>query len=109
MLNQFNNIFLFYIGILLIYLRRRPHFFFREPHEFEFARIESSVLIPLNRIPQRLGELNPQQEIVVICHHGMRSQQACLYLVNSGFEHVANLTGGIDAWSCDCDSSVLRY
>lgn len=81
----------------------------REPNEFEYARIENSVLIPLNQIPQRLGELDPQQEIVVICHHGVRSQQACMYLVNSGFEHVANLTGGIDAWSCDCDSSVPRY
>ncbi len=81
----------------------------REPNEFEYASIKNSVLIPLNQIPQRLGELNPQQEIVVICHHGVRSLQACMYLANSGFEHVANLTGGIDAWSCDCDSSVQRY
>lgn len=81
----------------------------REPNEFEYVRIENSVLIPLSQIPQRLGELNPQQEIVVICHHGVRSQQACMYLVNSGFENISNLTGGIDAWSCDCDSSVPRY
>lgn len=81
----------------------------REPNEFQYASIKNSVLIPLNQIPQRLGELNPQQEMVVICHHGVRSSQACMYLVNSGFEHVANLTGGIDAWSCDCDSSVPRY
>ncbi len=93
-------------------IQNEPHLLLldvREPNEFEFARIENSVLIPLNQIPQRLGELNPQQEIVVICHHGVRSQQACMYLVNSGFEHVANLTGGIDAWSCNCDSSVPRY
>lgn len=81
----------------------------REPNEFEYARIENSVLIPLNQIPQRLGELNPQQEMVVICHHGIRSRQACMYLVNSGFKNVINLTGGIDAWSCECDSSVPRY
>lgn len=81
----------------------------REPNEFQYARIENSVLIPLNQIPQRLGELNPQQEMVVICHHGVRSRQACMYLVNSGFENVSNLTGGIDAWSCNCDSSVPRY
>lgn len=81
----------------------------REPNEFEYASIENSVLIPLNQIPQKLAELNPQQEIVVICHHGVRSSQACMYLVNSGFEYVANLTGGIDAWSCECDSSVPRY
>ncbi len=93
-------------------IQNEPHLLLldvREPNEFEYARIENSVLIPLNQIPQRLGELDPQQEIVVICHHGVRSRQACMYLVNSGFEHVANLTGGIDAWSCDCDSSVPRY
>jgi rhodanese-related sulfurtransferase len=93
-------------------IQNEPHLFLldvREPNEFQFASIENSVLIPLNQIPQRLGELNPQQEIVVICHHGVRSQQACVYLDNSGFEHVANLTGGIDAWSCNCDSSVPRY
>lgn len=81
----------------------------REPNEFEYARIENSVLIPLNQIPQRLSELDPEQEMVVICHHGVRSRQACMYLVNSGFKNVINLTGGIDAWSCECDSSVPRY
>jgi rhodanese-related sulfurtransferase len=81
----------------------------REPHEFQYAHIVNSVLIPLNQIPTRLGELDPQQEIVVICHHGMRSQQAANYLVQSGFKDVSNLTGGIDAWSCTCDSSVRRY
>jgi rhodanese-related sulfurtransferase len=93
-------------------IQNEPHLLLldvREPNEFEFASIENSVLIPLNQIPQRLGELDPQQEIVVICHHGVRSLQACMYLVNSGFENVLNLTGGINAWSSDCDSSVPRY
>jgi len=81
----------------------------REPHEFKYAHIAGSVLIPLNQIPSRLSELNPQQEIVVICHHGMRSLQAANYLVQSGYKNIANLTGGIDAWSCTCDSSVRRY
>ena len=81
----------------------------REPHEFKYAHIAGSVLVPLNQIPSRLSELNPQQEIVVICHHGMRSQQAANYLVQSGYKNIANLTGGIDAWSCNCDSSVRRY
>jgi rhodanese-related sulfurtransferase len=81
----------------------------REPHEFKYASIANSVLIPLNQIPQRLAELNPEQEIVVICHHGMRSQQAANYLERSGFKNITNLTGGIDAWSLECDSSVARY
>jgi rhodanese-related sulfurtransferase len=81
----------------------------REPHEFAYANIRDSVLISLNQLPKRLGELDPDREIVVICHHGMRSQQAALYLVQSGFKHVANLVGGIDAWSYDCDETVPRY
>ena len=81
----------------------------REPHEFQYAHIANSVLVPLNQIPQRLDELDPQQEIVVICHHGMRSQQAANYLAGSGYTNIANLAGGIDAWSCTCDSSVRRY
>ena len=81
----------------------------REPHEFKYANIANSVLIPLNQIPQRLAELDQQQEIVVICHHGMRSQQAANYLERSGFKTIANLKGGIDAWSLECDRSVPRY
>jgi len=81
----------------------------REPHEFQYARIGKSVSIPLNQIPQRLDELDSQKDIVVICHHGMRSQQAADYLVHCGFEKVSNLRGGIDAWSLECDSSVPRY
>lgn len=81
----------------------------REPYEFQYARITGSLLIPLQQIPQRLGELNSDQNIVVVCHHGMRSQQVAQYLVQAGFTRVANLMGGIDAWSCECDSSVPRY
>ena len=76
---------------------------------FKYANITHSVLIPLNQIPNRINELNKDDEIVVICHHGMRSQQAANYLVQSGFKNIANLTGGIDAWSCNADSSVRRY
>jgi rhodanese-related sulfurtransferase len=81
----------------------------REPNEYEYGHIANSILIPLNQIPNKLSELDPEQEIVVICHHGMRSQQAANYLVQSGFKNISNLTGGIDAWSCNCDSSVRRY
>ena len=81
----------------------------REPHEFNHAHIEGSVLIPLNQLPQRLGELDKNQAIAVLCHHGMRSQQAANFLVHNGFIQVANVQGGIDAWSRECDSSVRRY
>lgn len=81
----------------------------REPIEFRFAKIEGSVLIPLNQLSERLDELDKTHDIVVICHHGMRSLQAANYLVHYGFEHVSNLVGGIDAWSLQCDSKVPRY
>jgi len=56
-----------------------------------------------------LAELDKKQGIVVICHHGMRSMQAANFLEHSGFSQIANLQGGIDAWSRDCDGSVRRY
>lgn len=81
----------------------------REPNEFHYAHIANSVLIPLHQLPERLNELDKQQEIIVICHHGMRSQQAALYLEYSGFTNLANLQGGTDAWAVLCDSAMLRY
>ncbi|WP_150048762.1 MULTISPECIES: rhodanese-like domain-containing protein [Methylomonas] len=81
----------------------------REPNEFAFARIDGSMLIPLRSLPERLQELDPAKDIVVICHHGMRSQQACQFLQQNGFDRLYNLKGGIDAWSMACDSTIPRY
>ena len=81
----------------------------REPQEYAYANIAGSMLIPLQQIPSRLGELDPERHIVVICHHGVRSMQAAVYLAHAGFSRVANLVGGIDAWSQTCDGSVPRY
>ena len=81
----------------------------REPNEFQYARIDKSVLIPLNQIPQRIGELDPQQNIVVICHHGVRSRQVAYYLERAGFRNVVNLEGGVDAWARDVDPHMPTY
>jgi rhodanese-related sulfurtransferase len=81
----------------------------REDGEFAYAHIEGSLHIPLGQIPSRIDELNPDQDIVVICHHGVRSQQACQYLQQTGFTRLYNLQGGIDAWSVACDPAVRRY
>lgn len=81
----------------------------REPFEFKHTNIAGSQLIPLNQIPARLSELDMEQEIVLICHHGMRSMQAAQFLSQVGFTKINNLVGGIDAWSLECDSSVARY
>ncbi|MDC4205161.1 MAG: rhodanese-like domain-containing protein [Candidatus Manganitrophus sp.] len=81
----------------------------REQVEFDFARIPDSVLIPLSQLPSRIGELDPEQEIVTVCHHGVRSLTALGILVKNGFTNVKNLTGGIDAYSVTADPSIPRY
>lgn len=81
----------------------------REPYEFAFAQIAGSLLVPLGQLQQCLHELDSQREIVVICHHGIRSQQAAEFLAYNGFTKIFNLSGGIDAWSCQCDVDVPRY
>jgi rhodanese-related sulfurtransferase len=81
----------------------------RQPWEFELARIEGSMHLPMHEVPRRHGELDPSGEIVVICHHGMRSAQVTQYLDQLGFKNVYNLSGGIDAWSRQIDLKVPLY
>ena len=81
----------------------------REPFEHEHCRLEGAVLMPLRELPARVGKLNPDDEIVVYCHHGMRSMQAAEYLQHAGFKQVRSLQGGIDLWSLTVDPSVPRY
>jgi rhodanese-related sulfurtransferase len=80
----------------------------REPWEFELARIEGSKLIPMGELSERVSELDPAAETVVICHHGNRSAYVSHALQRAGFRRVLNLEGGLDAYS-DVDSSVSRY
>ena len=80
----------------------------REPWEFELARIEGSRLIPMSRLGERFGELDPGAETVVICHHGNRSSYVTQALQRAGFEKVLNLEGGLDAYSF-VDESVPMY
>lgn len=82
----------------------------REPDEYEFCRIDGSTLIPLSQFSQEaLSQLKPEEDIVVHCHHGGRSQRACEFLAANGYKKVSNLSGGIDAWSLKIDSKVPRY
>lgn len=82
----------------------------REPWEFEEARIEGSVLIPMGEIRSRAPqELNPQSRVIAICHHGVRSMSIAAWLREQGFERAQSLHGGIDAWSAEIDSSIPRY
>jgi rhodanese-related sulfurtransferase len=81
----------------------------REPWEWQAARIEGSQHIPMREVPARLGELDADQELVAICHHGGRSQQVAMFLEKNGFSKVHNLTGGVDAWSRTVDPAVPLY
>ena len=81
----------------------------REPHEYRFCRIEGAELKPLGEIDDWADTLDRDAEIVLQCHSGVRSAQATMYLKQLGFKHVANLRGGIDAWSREVDPAVPRY
>jgi rhodanese-related sulfurtransferase len=81
----------------------------REPWEWETARIEGSQHIPMREVPARLGEIDPDREVVAICHHGGRSQQVAMFLEKNGFSKVHNLQGGVDAWSRTVDPAVPLY
>jgi adenylyltransferase/sulfurtransferase len=81
----------------------------REPHEFEIAHLPGTTLIPLRELPARLAELDAHSNLVVLCHHGVRSLQAVEVLRAAGFDRARSLAGGIDAWAEEVDPSVARY
>jgi rhodanese-related sulfurtransferase len=81
----------------------------REPWEYEICHIAGSVAIPMKEVAARMEELQDAEEIVVICHHGMRSAQVAAFLARSGMDNVANLSGGIDAWARTVDGTMAVY
>lgn len=81
----------------------------REPAEYEIARVEQAEFLPLSRFNEWIGALKNEDEIVVMCHHGIRSANVCMFLVRNNFENVSNLEGGIDLWSIEVDENVPRY
>lgn len=83
----------------------------REVEEHHFAALPDSKLIPLREIPDRVSELEAwkDRDVVVYCHHGVRSLHAIGWLRQQGFAKLRNLSGGIDAWSREVDASVPRY
>jgi rhodanese-related sulfurtransferase len=81
----------------------------REPFERQFASIDPSLHIPMNDVPHRLREIPKDRQVVVYCHSGARSMMVASFLDTQGFPSVANLSGGIDAWSVRVDPRVPRY
>jgi adenylyltransferase/sulfurtransferase len=81
----------------------------REPHELEISHIEGSQVIPLGELAMRISELNPADEIVLICKAGVRSTRALHILLGAGFRKLHNLQGGMNAWARDIDPNQPIY
>jgi rhodanese-related sulfurtransferase len=81
----------------------------REAWEFETCHIEGSINISMSNVQRMLDELKPDDETVVICHHGMRSFQVASYLEGNGYNEIANLEGGVDAWAKSVDTDMAQY
>lgn len=85
----------------------------REPWELQTASVPASgfelVAIPMGELTQRLDQLDPARPVACLCHHGARSMRVAAYLAHNGFARVANVSGGIDAWSRELDASVPLY
>lgn len=82
----------------------------RWPQENHFVALPGSILIPLDELEQRVGELDPfrEREVIVYCHHGVRSQTGAAICTAHGL-NAASLQGGIHLWACDIDPTLPRY
>ncbi len=81
----------------------------REPWERNICALPQATAIPMREVPARAAELPKDAEIVVLCHHGIRSQQVALYLERVGFDKLNNVVGGIDAWAREIDPKMQTY
>lgn len=81
----------------------------REPWEYRIAALENSRLVPMREIPAAAADLDPGQETIVICHHGIRSRKVAWFLESRGFSNVINLRGGLDAWARELDPLLTTY
>jgi len=81
----------------------------REAWEFEICHIDGSINIPMGQISQQLEQLQTANEIVVICHHGVRSRQVISFLQQRSGATLVNLDGGVDAWAHAIDPDMPVY
>ncbi|WXT99796.1 MAG: Sulfurtransferase [Catillopecten margaritatus gill symbiont] len=81
----------------------------REQWEWDKCHFENSKLLPMGQIMANIDSLDKSEEIVIICHHGIRSMQVARYFDSIGFEKVINLRGGIDAWAKQVDTLMTLY
>ena len=81
----------------------------RDDWETKLCRLDNALHIPMEELEFRTEELNPADDIVVYCHHGVRSAAVADYLRRLGFTRVRNLSGGLDAWARAVEPSMRRY
>jgi rhodanese-related sulfurtransferase len=81
----------------------------REAWELQLASIPDVVHVPMNQVPARFAEFSKDAETIVMCHAGGRSMRVAQFLAGQGFTNVANLSGGIAAWSETVDATVPQY
>lgn len=81
----------------------------REPWELKHAALSPCDNIPLRELPNKTNLLPRNKKIIIICHHGIRSLEACKFLIKNGFSDVFNIKGGIAAWSNLIDNTVKKY
>jgi len=81
----------------------------REQWEFDICQIKGAILIPLGEIAKSYVNLNKDSKIALYCHSGIRSMYVADFLLSKGFQSLANLQGGIDAWAQEIDTTVERY
>jgi rhodanese-related sulfurtransferase len=82
----------------------------REKWEFDTAHIENSLLMPMGDVPSRAHQdLDEDEPILVLCHHGARSLNVTMWLRNQGFAQAQSIAGGIDLWSRQIDPTIPRY
>jgi adenylyltransferase/sulfurtransferase len=84
----------------------------REPEEHRAAHIEGAELIPMRTVPanlQSIEGMSDEADVIVFCHHGVRSLQVVNWLREQGVSNASSMAGGIDRWSAEIDPAVPRY
>ena len=81
----------------------------RQGWEHKICHIDGSLLLPMDELPARVAELPTDQPLIIVCHHGMRSFHATMWLRQHGFPQATNLAGGVDAWAEQIDPAMARY
>ncbi|RCN58262.1 rhodanese-like domain-containing protein [Acidiferrobacter thiooxydans] len=81
----------------------------REPWERNLCALPNSLHAPMQQVPTAINSLNPEDEVIVYCHTGVRSFHVGKFLEHNGFKNVANLRGGIEAWAREVDKTMARY